>query len=182
MATLYLGFFFFSAVRGPLTVVASPVAEHRLWTRRLSGHGSRAQPPRGMWDLPGPGLKPVSPAFAGGFLTTAPPGKSDFNLSSARTVTTTPWGPGCVRFVTKHLHRSHRAGGDGRRDACKVQGFLLCPESTVTPARCSPALGCVLDSQQSFSPTGALCYSHLGSQMVLTPRHSPGPLRTVFPG
>ena len=29
----------------------------------------------GMWDLPGPGLKPVSPALAGGFLTTAPPGK-----------------------------------------------------------------------------------------------------------
>ena len=30
---------------------------------------------RGMWDLPGPGLEPVYPALAGGFLTTAPPGK-----------------------------------------------------------------------------------------------------------
>ena len=29
-----------------------------------------------MWDLPGPGLEPVSPALAGGFLTTAPPRKS----------------------------------------------------------------------------------------------------------
>ena len=28
-----------------------------------------------MWDLPGPGLEPISPALAGGFLTTAPPGK-----------------------------------------------------------------------------------------------------------
>ena len=28
-----------------------------------------------MWDLPGPGLEPVSPALAGRFLTTAPPGK-----------------------------------------------------------------------------------------------------------
>ena len=28
-----------------------------------------------MWDLPGPGLEPVCPALAGGFLTTAPPGK-----------------------------------------------------------------------------------------------------------
>ena len=28
-----------------------------------------------MWDLPRPGLEPVSPALAGGFLTTAPPGK-----------------------------------------------------------------------------------------------------------
>ena len=29
----------------------------------------------GMWDLPRPGLEPVSPALAGGFSTTAPPGK-----------------------------------------------------------------------------------------------------------
>ena len=28
-----------------------------------------------MWDLPGPGLEPVSPALAGRFLTTVPPGK-----------------------------------------------------------------------------------------------------------
>ena len=28
-----------------------------------------------MWDLPRPGLEPVFPALAGGFLTTAPPGK-----------------------------------------------------------------------------------------------------------
>ena len=43
---------------------------------RLSSCGAWAQLLRGMWDLPGPGLKPVSPALAGGFLTTAPPGKS----------------------------------------------------------------------------------------------------------
>ncbi|XP_067586500.1 ubiquitin thioesterase otulin isoform X2 [Pseudorca crassidens] len=59
----------------PLTVAASPVVEHRLRTRRLSGHGSRAQPLCGMWDLPGPGHEPVSPASAGGLSTTAPPGK-----------------------------------------------------------------------------------------------------------
>ena len=29
-----------------------------------------------MWDPPGLGLEPVSPALAGRFLTTAPPGKS----------------------------------------------------------------------------------------------------------
>ena len=33
----------FIAVRGPLTIAASPVAEHRLQTRRLSNCGSRAQ-------------------------------------------------------------------------------------------------------------------------------------------
>ena len=28
-----------------------------------------------MWDIPGPGLELVSPALAGGFLTTSPPRK-----------------------------------------------------------------------------------------------------------
>ena len=38
-----------------------------------------------MWDLPGPGPKPVSPALAGGFLTTVPPGKPRFrNLASRK--------------------------------------------------------------------------------------------------
>ena len=65
----------FITVRGPLTVTASPVAEHRLQTRRLSNCGSRAQLFCSMWDLPRPGLEPVSSALAGRFSTTAPPGK-----------------------------------------------------------------------------------------------------------
>ena len=65
----------FIAVRGPFTIAAPPVAGHRLQTRRLSNCGSRAQPLRGMWDLPRPGPEPVSPALAGRFSTTAPPGK-----------------------------------------------------------------------------------------------------------
>jgi len=28
-----------------------------------------------MWDLPGPGIKPLSSALAGGFFTTEPPEK-----------------------------------------------------------------------------------------------------------
>ena len=63
------------AVRRPLAIAASLVAEHRLQTRRLSSCGSQAQLLRGMWDLPRPRLEPMSPALAGGFLTTAPPGK-----------------------------------------------------------------------------------------------------------
>ena len=65
----------FIAMRGPLTIAASLVAEHRLQTCRLSNCGSRAQSLRGMWDLPRPGLEPVCPALAGRFSTTAPPGK-----------------------------------------------------------------------------------------------------------
>ena len=65
----------FIAMRGPLTIAASLVVEHRLQTRRLSNCGSRAQLLSGTWDLPRPGLEPVSPALAGRFSTTAPPGK-----------------------------------------------------------------------------------------------------------
>ena len=65
----------FIAARGPLTIAASLVVEHRLQTCRLSNCGSRAQPLRGTWDLPRPGLEPVSPALAGRLSTTAPPGK-----------------------------------------------------------------------------------------------------------
>ena len=65
----------FIAVHGPLTIAASLVAEHRLQTRRLSSCGSRAQLFHGMWNLPRPGLEPMSPALAGRFSTIAPPGK-----------------------------------------------------------------------------------------------------------
>ena len=65
----------FITVRGPLTIAASLVTEHGLQTHRLSNCGSRAQLLHGMWDLPGPGLEPASPALAGRLSTTAPPGK-----------------------------------------------------------------------------------------------------------
>ena len=65
----------FIAVRGPLTIAASLVAEHRLQTRRLSNCGSWAQLLCDTWDPPRPGLEPVTPALAGRLSTTAPPGK-----------------------------------------------------------------------------------------------------------
>ena len=75
----------FMAVRGPLTIAASLVAEHRLHTRRLSNCGSRAQLLRGMWDLPRPGLEPASPALASRLSTTAPPGKpQNVNLNKVK--------------------------------------------------------------------------------------------------
>ena len=70
----------FIAVRGPLTIAAPPVAGHRLQTRRLSSRGSRAQPLRGTWDPPRPGLEPASPALAGRLSTTVPPGKPSCSL------------------------------------------------------------------------------------------------------
>ena len=66
----------FIAVRGPLTIAASPAAE--LQTLRLSNCGPRAQLLRGMRDPPRPGLEHMSPALAGRLPTTAPPGKPYF--------------------------------------------------------------------------------------------------------
>ena len=64
-----------SRCAGLFTIAASLAGEHRFQTCRLSSCGSRAQLLRGMWDTPRPGLEPVSPALAGRFSTTAPPGK-----------------------------------------------------------------------------------------------------------
>ena len=33
-----------------------------------------------MWDFPGAGIESMSPALAGGFLTTGPPGKSSQHI------------------------------------------------------------------------------------------------------
>ena len=51
--------------------------------RGLSSCGAPAELPRGTWHLPGPGTEPVSPALAGGFLTTRLPGKprASFHLN-----------------------------------------------------------------------------------------------------
>ena len=65
----------FIAVRGPPTIAASPVAEHKLQARRLSSCDTRTQPLSGTRDPPGPGLEPVSPALAGRLPTAVPPGK-----------------------------------------------------------------------------------------------------------
>ena len=50
--------------------------------RRLSSCGTQAQLLHGLWDLLRPGLKPMSPALAGGFLTTAPPRKSHIHTQN----------------------------------------------------------------------------------------------------
>ena len=79
----------FVAVCGFLITVASlllgsPGSRHagfsscglRALEHRLSSCGAWAELLHSMWDLPRTGLEPVSPALAGRFLTTAPPGKS----------------------------------------------------------------------------------------------------------
>ena len=63
--------------RAPAAVVRGPSScSSRAAERRLGSCGAWAQPLRGMWDPPGPGPEPVSPASAGGLSTTVPSGKS----------------------------------------------------------------------------------------------------------
>ena len=85
------GLLFVAACR-LLIAVASLVAEHRLqgtWASEvvarvlepgLSSCGPWALFFLGMWDLPGLGIKPVSPALPGRFFPTEPPGKSLYVL------------------------------------------------------------------------------------------------------
>ena len=47
----------------------------RALGRRLGSCGTWASLLRGMWDLPGSGIKPPSPALAGGYFTTETPEK-----------------------------------------------------------------------------------------------------------
>ena len=62
-------------VRGLLTVVASLAAE-----RSVSSCVTGLSCPEALWDLPGAGIEPMSPALAGRFLTTGPRGKSWLTL------------------------------------------------------------------------------------------------------
>ena len=49
---------------------------------RLHSHGTWALSLQGMWNLPGLGIEPVSPAFAGGFLSIGPLRKSSSKSQS----------------------------------------------------------------------------------------------------
>ena len=65
----------FVAVHGLLIALASLFGSTGSRHAGFSSCGTQAQLLRSMWDLPRPGIEPVSPALAGGFLTTATPGK-----------------------------------------------------------------------------------------------------------
>ena len=60
---------------GLLVVLTSLVVDQTL-ELRLSSGGAWALLPLIIWDLPRPGIEHMSPALAGGFLTTEAPGKS----------------------------------------------------------------------------------------------------------
>ena len=108
----------FIAACGPLTITASLVAEQRLQTLRLSSCGSRAQLLRGMWDLPRPGLEPVSPALAGRLSTTAPPGKPQICISNVFPSNSDATGLGDHSLRIPELEKK-KSGGKASRKKTK---------------------------------------------------------------
>ena len=64
-----------AAMLGLLRAAVYAGAERRLWARGFSHCGMWAQPPHSLWNLPGPGIKPVSPALSEGLLTSGAPGR-----------------------------------------------------------------------------------------------------------
>ena len=75
-------------------VVARGLSSCGSWALecRLSSCGAWAYLLPGTWDLPGPGLEPMSPALAGGFLITVPPGKPRAHFPGAFSSHLWPWG------------------------------------------------------------------------------------------
>ena len=159
----------FITVRGPLTVAASLVAGHSLQTRRLSSCGSRALLLCGMWDLPRPGLEPVSPALAGSLSTTAPPGKPPTFISDPQgRAPSRLWLPSLLLEWSygPTVHSSHRT------KACKLFSYFWKGMAVLALVKCSehPWLCSSVSCSSSFQPSGS--ESLPGSVEVFSGPHS----------
>ena len=78
---------------------AAPLVERGLWDVWVPWLWPRAELPHSMWNPPGPGIEPMSPALACGLPSTGPPGKPE----------TRPfWNP---HWCSKqHLYRDEKKG------------------------------------------------------------------------
>ena len=109
-----------------------------------------------MWSLPKPGIEPVSPALAGRFLTTGPPGKSFICIfDQAVPLTESSQWLSITLEIKNNLRRS-----PGPLDAVASDG--LC---SLTSALCSPGLPRPTGGRQPLKPALHLC---------------PAPLRTCL--
>ena len=85
----------FSCCRAPaLGCVGFSSSDSQVLGHRLNSCGARDQLLCGMWNLPRSGIQPVSPALAGRFFTTEPPGKPSALLFKGRWIQTFGEGTG----------------------------------------------------------------------------------------
>ena len=92
----------------PVAVRGATLPSQQALEHRSSSYGTRASLPRGMWHLPGLEVEPVSPASAGGFLTTEPPGS--------------PGAASCVSHLNPRVLFTGLAGGPERRAVWSRRG------------------------------------------------------------
>ena len=77
---------------------------------RALDHRLRSWLLHGMWDLPGLGVEPMSPALAGGFFTTEPPGKPYKVPLQGSSRATVPIEPQRARNFVSQQKRSTTGG------------------------------------------------------------------------
>ena len=100
-----------------------------------------------MWDPPRPELEPVSPALAGRFSTTAPPGKRQVHrvLTSSCRVPFTVWV--CLCFWHAHHHQNYLPKALSSRTSMvphylqfknleQINGFLMPPFLVIHQQQC----------------------------------------------
>ena len=125
---------------------------------RPSSLGARAWLPRGRWNLPKPGVEPVSPALAAGFLSTAPPGKSQrpFLGPVLCRVLGGHWGSWCSL-----VGLSPSGGLQARGGSFVLKGDCLCTACTLVGGQGEeedrPSRGKGLPSSSPSPGTHALC-------------------------
>ena len=109
-----------------------------------------------MWDLPGPGIEPVFPALAGGFVTTVPPGKSHHSSVLYRKNRK----EGCPEWSLQ-LGEQERAAGGG---LLGEGGVSSAPPQDPPPLECRPGLLSALPSQMLPQAGTAVGPPHRGVQ------------------
>ena len=82
-----------------------------------------------MWDPPGPGLEPVSPALAGGLLSTAPPGKPNTHY----------FCPTFLAIITYYSHKQMQGRPDSLVES-HLPGVWIAKEHVImTPPADTPS-------------------------------------------
>ena len=73
-----------------------------------------------MWDFPGPGIKLVSPALQGGFLTTGPPGKSRQSVFPGTSRFPKIAGESTVAQMSSAVFRVRTCYPSHSKDSCRI--------------------------------------------------------------
>ena len=84
--------------------------------------------PWSTWGLPGPGIKPMSPALAGGFLSTVPPGKPSHGSPAAPRPELLVAGRVCLGAQGGHHRQDQLLAGAARPPSLPPhpsQGFIF---------------------------------------------------------